>query len=189
MPLRPLTEEDRSLVRTWRNAPQVRLSMYSTHEITEAEHLAWFARMKNDPLSRWFIHEDVIGTPDGVVYFTQYKPENRSAFWGFYLGTGVARGIGTKLGLDALDQAFSLMNIHKLNAEVIATNERSLHFHNKLGFQQEGCFRDFHFDGKNYVDVLRFGILDKEWAIHRSEVIRKISEREGTAQQIDKSVE
>ena len=149
--------------------------MYSKHEIGEAEHRAWFAQMQHDQKSRWYIHEDDQGTPDGVVYFTQYLPENRSSFWGFYAAPDAPPGTGTKLGIDALDEAFHGLRLHKLNAEALASNQRSLRFHEKLGFQQEGLFREFHFDGERYVDVVRLGLLASEWPEKRAKILQHIA--------------
>jgi methionyl-tRNA formyltransferase len=176
MPLRPLTEQDLSLVRAWRNAPEVRRNMYTAHEISAAEHQAWFSRLKDDATSRWFIHEDAVGKPDGVVYFTHLQPSIVSAFWGFYAAPGALQGTGTRLGLDALDTAFEVLGLHKLNAEAIASNEASLRFQKKLGFREEGQFRDHHFNGQRYVDVVRLGILASEWAGKRREIQAQIAD-------------
>lgn len=170
MPLNKLAETDLPLVLAWRNTPEVRQHMYSAHEISEAEHRAWFARMKHDPQVRWYIHQDEYCNLDGVVYFTQYQPENHSSFWGFYAAPEAPRGTGTKLGLDALDEAFNVLSLHKLNAEVLSSNERSLRFHEKMGFHREGIFRDDHFNGEYYVDVVRLGIVKSEWVEKRPEI-------------------
>jgi UDP-4-amino-4,6-dideoxy-N-acetyl-beta-L-altrosamine N-acetyltransferase len=170
MPLRQLVEADLPLVLGWRNAPSVRQNMYSKHEITAAEHRAWFARLKEDTQSLWFVHEDLAGQPDGVAYFTQIQLGKGSAFWGFYASPNAAPGTGTVLGIDSLDKAFVDLKLHKLNAEALVRNTASLRFQKKLGFQQEGLFRDFHFDGEHYVDVVRLGILATEWAAKREEI-------------------
>ncbi|MFP4495817.1 MAG: hypothetical protein ACLFN3_07835 [Halochromatium sp.] len=44
MALKPLTDTDLELILPWRNAPAVRRAMYSHHEISLAEHRAWFAQ-------------------------------------------------------------------------------------------------------------------------------------------------
>lgn len=163
MHIRKLTEVDLPLVLSWRNAPEVRKYMYSSKEISEAEHRAWFSVMNSDPQARWYLHQDENDKPDGVVYFTQYRPDNSSSFWGFYVAPNAPAGTGTKLGLDALNEAFHVLGLHKLNAEVLKTNQPSLRFHEKLGFSCEGIFRDYHFNGKHFVDVVRFGILKTEW--------------------------
>jgi UDP-4-amino-4,6-dideoxy-N-acetyl-beta-L-altrosamine N-acetyltransferase len=160
---------------TWRNAPEVRLNMFTKHEITAAEHKAWFARLKDDATASWFIHEDATGQSDGVVYFTQLRSSSRNAFWGFYVAPNALPGTGTRLGLDALDHAFTVLRLHKLNAEAIASNVASLRFQEKIGFKEEGQFRDFHFDGKNYVNVVRLGILTTEWRVKRDEIQARIA--------------
>lgn len=171
MPLRSINETDLPMVRRWRNAPEVRRWMFTRHEISEAEHRAWFARISADSLVRWLIHENLAGRPDGVVGFTQIDTASRKAFWGFYAAPDAPRGTGTCIGLEALDHAFTELGLHKLNAEVIAGNQVSVNFHRKLGFQQEGYFRAEHFDGAQYVDVVRFGILAVEWQVKREAIL------------------
>jgi UDP-4-amino-4,6-dideoxy-N-acetyl-beta-L-altrosamine N-acetyltransferase len=175
MPLRQITEDDLPLVRTWRNAPAVRRNMYTKHEITETEHRAWFSRLKDDAQSRWLIHENSEGRANGVVYFTQIQPSNRSAFWGFYAADTAPPGTGTRMEFDALDKAFLELGLHKLNCEVLVSNRQVVNLHMKFGFIEEGIFRDFHFDGKNYVNVVRLGILATEWASKREEIQTRIT--------------
>jgi UDP-4-amino-4,6-dideoxy-N-acetyl-beta-L-altrosamine N-acetyltransferase len=176
MALRLLAEVDLLPVLSWRNAPEVRQQMYSSHEIGEKEHRAWFQRMQTDDGVRWYIHESAEGVPDGVAYFTQYSQIKRSAFWGFYMSPEAKPGMGTSLGIDALEEAFSVLNLHKLNAEVLASNLRSHRFHEKLGFRKEGVFRDFHFDGIRYSDVVRYGMIASEWLQMRREVMKAYME-------------
>lgn len=174
MPLRSLTEDDLPRILVWRNAPAVRLNSFTSREISEAEHRKWFASMTHDPTSRWYVYESNEGVPSGVVALNDYRPANRSSFWGFYTAPDAEPGTGTRLGIAALDEAFDALGLHKLNAEVLARNERSLRFHQKLGFSREGLFRESHFDGQRYVDVVRFGILDVEWHRRRSGLAQAI---------------
>jgi len=185
MPLRKLTEDDLPLILIWRNAQGVRENMYSTQEISAADHRAWFSRMKHDLQARWYLHQGENDKPDGVVYFTQYRPENHSSFWGFYAAPDAPAGTGTKLGLDALNEAFYVLGLHKLNAEVLTTNERSLRFHEKMGFCVEGRFRDYHFNGEYFIDVIRLGILESEWSENRP----KVESRMAKFNTIDKAMD
>lgn len=175
MPLRPLAESDLLTMLEWRNAPSVRENMYTKHEISEAEHRNWFARQKNDEHSRWYIYEDEMSKPQGVVYFTQYQLEQRNSFWGFYAGQNAKPGLGACMELDALDHAFTSLGLHKLNCEVIATNNKVVNLHKKFGFKEEGVFRDVHFNGKEFIDVIRLGILSSEWLNKRAEIIGRIA--------------
>lgn len=180
MSLRKITREDLPTIREWRNSPQIRQHMYSSHKITEEEHYAWFDRLEQDAESRWYIHTSDENIADGVVYFTQLKPSNKSSFWGFYASPEAPLGTGSKIALDALDFVFSELKLHKLNAEVISSNKDSLRFHEKLGFKQEGLFRDYHFDGSSFFDVVRFGIISTEWQKKRTEIKLRIASYEAS---------
>lgn len=169
MPLRSLEMQDLPLVRAWRNQPRVRLSMYSQHLISETEHREWFLKLQQDPSSFWYIYESENLKPEGVVYFTRHDVTHRNAFWGFYTGDEAPKGTGRIMGLCALEKAFTDLNLHKLNADVLATNSVSLKYHKRMGFQLEGRLRETYLDDQSYLDVIRFGILKSEWlALHKS---------------------
>ena len=174
MPLRPIAERDLAMVRNWRNHPFVRLSMFSNQLIEESEHLEWFERESVNPEVRWLVHEDDTGKPDGAVYFTEYRPHQDMAFWGFYRDPKATGGSGTRLGMDGLDHAFDQLKLRKLNAEVLASNLRSIRLHERLGFQREGVFRDGHLADSGPVDVIRYGILESEWREQRPWVLARL---------------
>jgi len=175
MPLRPLTEKDLPLVRAWRNTPAVRRNMYSQHEITEVEHQEWFARLKDDNQSLWFIHEDAAGEGDGLLYFTRLQTGNNSTFMGFYAAPNAVPATGTRIEFEALERSFSCLGLHKVNCEVLTSNDQAVNLHKNCGFKEEGLFRDFHFDGQRYCDVVRLGIFAAEWAAKREEIQIRIS--------------
>ena len=73
------------------------------------------------------------------------------------------QGYGTEAAGLALAFAFDELNLHRVQATVFSTNERSIALFEKLGFQREGVFREFlHRDGDRY-DMLLYGLLDREW--------------------------
>ena len=53
--LQLLHADDLATVRTWRNHPDVRRHMFSTHAISEAEHQQWYERQQADPLRRLWL--------------------------------------------------------------------------------------------------------------------------------------
>jgi RimJ/RimL family protein N-acetyltransferase len=85
------------------------------------------------------------------------------AEWGFYVAPYALKGTGRQLGHAALSYAFNQVKFHKVNGQALAYNERSIHFHKSLGFEQEGILRDQHFDGECYHNVICFGMLFPEW--------------------------
>ena len=159
--LRPMMEADLERVLAWRNDPEVRRFMYTSHEITPEEHRRWFERVNSQPGVNLLIYE-AAGTPQGFmnIHMTQCP---RVADWGFYLAPEAPRGSGMALGEAALDYAFTQLNFHKVCGQALGFNERSIRFHEKLGFRREGVLREQHYDGRVYQDVICFGILATEW--------------------------
>lgn len=175
MPLVPLLEDDLEMMLAWRNAPVVRQNMYTSHIISIEEHRAWYEKIRERDDSRWFVYEEKNGEPSGIVYFTDLNKVTRNGFWGFYAAVNAQIGIGTRMEYDALQYAFKKLNLHKLNCEILASNTKVIRLHDKFGFSIEGRFRDFHFDGKEYVDVVRMGILHNEWDARRPEILSRMS--------------
>lgn len=159
--LRPMHEADIVLVLNWRNHPEVRRFMYTQHEISEIEHRRWFAQASTDE-RRWLMVYEENDCPVG--YANIFKGSASSvADWGFYIGPGAAPGVGTRLGRAVLRFSFGDLNLHKLCGEVLGHNEKSMRFHERLGFVKEGVLREQHFDGTAYNDVVRYGLLKTEW--------------------------
>jgi RimJ/RimL family protein N-acetyltransferase len=85
----------------------------------------------------------------------------------FELGYWVAptewgKGIATEAAYAVCREAFRTLRLHRAHANVYAFNPRSAHVLRKLGFRLEGRAREHHRDGRVWVDVLRFGLLEKE---------------------------
>lgn len=164
--IRPMVREDLERVLGWRNHPEVRRYMYTRHEISLDEHTRWFERASVDPARHLLIFE-CGDLPLGYVQFHR-STQGVIADWGFYVAPDAPGGTGRRLGECALEHAFGALKLHKVCGEALAFNERSIHFHLRLGFQQEGRLREQHFDGQKYHDVVCFGLLAAEWpAPHR----------------------
>ncbi len=86
---------------------------------------------------------------------------------GLAIGLGSAeqrgQGFGTEAGALALRFAFQELNLHRITVTVFRYNTASLRMVEKLGFVQEGVFREFlERDGQRH-DMLLFGLLRPEW--------------------------
>ncbi|MEL5989442.1 UDP-4-amino-4,6-dideoxy-N-acetyl-beta-L-altrosamine N-acetyltransferase [Kurthia gibsonii] len=160
--LEDLSESTKTTVLKWRNQHHIRSMMFNQNKITVREHEQWFENLKNNQnqIVKVFYYDEI---PMGVVTFTKIK--NTLLYeWGFYIGNIEApKGLGTLLGVCALDYYFTSMNKHKLVGEVLAYNQKSIAFHKKLGFQQEGILRQHYSVNEKLHDVHLFGILKEEW--------------------------
>lgn len=159
--VRRMREDDLENVLRWRNHPEIRRWMYHSHEISPAEHHAWYARAVRDQRRHLLIVEDA-GAPLGFVQFAETGDEG-VADWGFYAFPGAPRGSGAKLGTAALEYAFKQLGLRKVRGEAIACNERSAAFHRKLGFADEGVRQKRSTDGASRQDVLCFGLEASDW--------------------------
>lgn len=159
--IRPMVRADLERVLAWRNHPDVRRYMYTQHEITLDEHQCWFERTLPDPKKHLLIFEEN-HQPLGFVNFNE-AGQGGIVDWGFYAAPDAPKGSGRQLGRAALNHAFSQLKFHKVCGQALAYNQRSIQFHQSLGFEQEGILRDQHFDGERYHHVICFGLLSHEW--------------------------
>mgnify|MGYP001043213221 CR=1 FL=1 len=168
--IRDVREGDLSQMLEWRNAPKVRENMYSQHEITLTEHLAWWEKIKLSQTDRYFIFE-LNSKPLGVVAFNDIDVLNNTAFWAFYSSPEAPRGTGSRMETLALEYCFSFLGLHKLCCEVLEFNKAVVRLHKKFGFVEEGFFRDQRRIGSQYVGVYRLAIVSSQWAALRSRFI------------------
>lgn len=176
--LRAIDSSELELILSWRNAPNVRQNMYTRHEISLSEHLAWWGRTRDRSDQRYFMCE-VQGTPLGVVAFTQIDIGNENSSWAFYASPEAPKGTGSKMEYLALEYAFKDMGLHKLFCEVLAFNAPVIKLHQKFGFKIEGVLREQHSVDNSFVDVYRLGILAPEWDSQRESIRQKILKLSG----------
>lgn len=159
--IRPMVSADLERVFAWRNHPDVRRFMHTQHEITMDEHQRWFERAMLDTKKHLLIYEHNL-QPLGFVSISE-TGRGGIVDWGFYAAPTAPNGTGRQLGRTALNHAFTQLMVHKVCGQALAYNERSIHFHQSLDFQQEGILRDQHFDGQRYHHTNCFGLLSHEW--------------------------
>ena len=162
--LRRFCDDDLEPVRLWRNSPEISSSMYGAHTITEAEHRTWFTSLKVDNTkSYWIIESD--GRAVGVSYIYDIDSKNRHASWGFYIVDDRSRrtGAGYYVEVFMLHFAFEHLKLNKLSCEVLAKNNAVWRLHEKIGFRREGLFLSHISKAGKYHDVVRLGLLQREW--------------------------
>lgn len=161
--LRELRQEDLELVLEWRNSDRIRAIMFTDQTISREDHYAWFDRLQQNPSASVRLFE-AFSQPAGLMNITVRDSANGVAYWGFYLGRAdLPKGTGTEMGLLALRFAFEKLNVRKLCGEVIAMNEASLRFHDKLGFVQEGRLRKHVKKNGRFEDVVLYAMLQEDY--------------------------
>lgn len=159
--LRTMTTYDLPAVMKWRNHENIRLMMFSPKIITAEEHKNWYEKVSTNDRRHLFIFENN-GRASGFVQLTVDKP-SQNAEWGFYTDPEAPKGTGKRMAEMVLEHCFNVLALHKINAQVLSFNHRSLRYHQQHAFLQEGTLREQHFDGQNYHDIACFGLLKKDW--------------------------
>ena len=168
--IRPILVEDLDLVLTWRNSDHVRPHMYTDHLITSDEHRNWFRRLQESDSDIFLIFE-IQKIPLGIVQFNRIDKINGISTWGFYLGElNIPPGTGTVMGVLGIEHAFLNLDLRKVYGEVLAFNKASIRYHQKLGFIEEGRFREHIFKNNKYNDLVVFGLLRSEWSNYRKKL-------------------
>lgn len=161
--LRTMDEQDLQPVLFWRNHPEVRRYMFNSGEISWDEHVAWFATASRNPRKHLLVFEQS-GEPRGYACLNELAIG--VADWSFHAAPKAPKGTGTRMLRAVLDYAFNQQRLHKIYAEVLQENTRSLALHRRLGFKEEGFLREQHPTVAGYQSIYCFGLLRAEWAEH-----------------------
>ena len=157
--IRPMIAADLERVLAWRNHPDIARCMRQPEPISPQAHADWFARCQELD-SRHLLIFETNAVPSG---FVQLSIEQDIADWGFYTAPNAPRGTGRGLGRAALDHAFGPLGLAKVCGQVLATNPRSMRFHEALGFHREGVLRAQQNTPAGRVDLVCYGLLTSEW--------------------------
>jgi len=173
-------------VRFWRNKPRIRKNMISTAEISASDQLRWFEELQKDKQRQYFVfYQDL--RPAGMLYFTDISETECS--WGCYLGEdAVWPGSGLLLEVAALDFAFNILRVERLNAEVFEFNIPAIKMHQLFEYSHQDTQADQHYRDGVSCPLLKYFYLRKDWLEKREIVLEKLPKqlREATKQLIFK---
>lgn len=169
--LREYKIEDLQPIRKWVNDNEIvqylsNIFIYP-HSKNETEKFLNFMFEGNSEMRGFVIaHRD---TEDYIGQIDLIKIDlfNRIGTLGVVIGTkeNLGKGYGTEaIGL-MQEFAFNKLNLHRLQLDVRAFNNRAIASYKKCGFIEEGRTReDFYVKGV-YEDTVHMGILKREWEL------------------------
>jgi RimJ/RimL family protein N-acetyltransferase len=73
-----------------------------------------------------------------------------------------SQGYGTEVGMLMLQMSFEQLGVHRIEALVESSNERSLGLVRKAGFTREGLLRERILD-EDWIDTEVWSLLEREW--------------------------
>jgi len=83
---------------------------------------------------------------------------------GYALGIGYrGQGYATEAAHGLVSYAFASLNLHRIHADADSGNPASWNVMERLGMKREGQLREASFRNGQWLDLLIYGILSKEW--------------------------
>lgn len=168
--LTSLDVERQMALRDIRNEEGVRKWMYTDHLIGVNEHLAWLAGLRQDDCQHVFAILSDSGTPLGVVSISSIDFKNRKADWAYYLTKAARGGLGAAIEYAFLNFVFDILELEKLNCEVISGNDAVVKMHKKFLFSEEGLKKSNVIKSGFRTDVFLLGLQKNEWRNGRASV-------------------
>jgi len=123
------------------------------------EHLTTMHTNPNVRLFGIFLPDATI--PIGEAAFQGIDWKNRSALYSILIGDPEfrGRGLGTEATMLMVSYGFDDLNLHRIEALVLAGNGAAIRCLHKVGFVQEGIKREAIWKDGKWHDVILFGKL------------------------------
>lgn len=101
----------------------------------------------------------------GDVQIGGIDRNNRNAYIRIAIDSSTfqGKGYGSEALLLMLDYGFGILNLHRIELNVFAFNERAIHTYEKLGFQHEGVQRQALYYNHEYHDSILMAMLAEEY--------------------------
>jgi RimJ/RimL family protein N-acetyltransferase len=161
--LHPIEDEDHEFLQYGQNHPDVRGPLGAT-TIRSSDGIA--DQVADDDY-RFLVCRDAADDdpePVGSVGLPWVFDDRQGAFLMYWIAPDhQGNGYVTEATSLLLDYAFAECGFHKISAYVLATNDASAAVLETLGFAREGTLRREVFDGGEWVDEHRYGLLADEW--------------------------
>jgi len=129
-----LNENDKALVLSMRNHPEIKKWMHSQDSIPDVAHCEFIERLESQADRRYFLvkqKNNIIGS----INFSEINLYNSVEF-GIYTNPFLQlKGAGRMLESAASQYAFIELGVKKIKLEVYSDNERAVYFYNKCGFE------------------------------------------------------
>lgn len=165
--LRALELSDMPRLRDWYNDSEIVDGLGDVRFPTSTrQQEEWFARTQNDESTVRLAVTDETGECIGLTGFWNIHWRDRRAEHAVLIGDAGARGKG--YGKEAIAAcaryAFAEMDLYRLDATILASNEASAAVYHSCGFQTEGRLRGHAIRGGERVDRLVLGLLHTDYA-------------------------
>jgi ribosomal-protein-alanine N-acetyltransferase len=121
---------------------------------------------KNSGTIRFFLFKN--DEPDKIIGTVSISSIIRSAFHAGYIGYALSEneqgsGYMTEALNSVINFAFSELNLHRLMANCMASNDKSLKLLSNIGFEVEGKAKKYLLINGNWEDHVLTSLVNKNW--------------------------
>lgn len=158
--LRPISKADTSFILKIRNDISIANNFFSDPPLYDFKHEEWLKNLKN---SLYFVIY-YMDNKCGLINISNIDYKNQKAEYGIVLKDECSgKGIAYNASILLIKYVFLNLNIRKIYLEVFSDNIKAIKLYKKLGFKEEGIFKNEIFKNGKYKDVIRMAIFKKEW--------------------------
>lgn len=165
--LRAREPEDEDAVYRWMSDPDVvlfNIVRYPRSRAAVRERIAAGAEISYNH-ARFAVVTKADNTLIGDIAIHVEEPESRCGWIAMTIGDPQYRSSG--YGTDSLRTlcrfGFEMMNLNRIELEVLGENERAIRAYKRVGFQVEGCRRRAVYTHGRYIDLVVMGLLREEF--------------------------
>lgn len=160
--LRDFTIDDVPKKVEWINNPQNNTFLHYNIPLSITETEKWF--LKKDHATRIDCVIEYGNIPVGLIGLLNIDTTNQKAE--FYISMGEPgfkrRGIATQACTSMVQYAFQSLKLHKVYLNADAKNVAARRLYEKVGFHQEGYFKDELIADGKMLDRVRYAILNSD---------------------------
>lgn len=164
--LRPLVIGDWKTTLKWRNDLSIKkMAMMHPFPVTDSNEKKWYEDLltsKNDK-TVFFAVENKKKEVVGFVSLNNINRINRNCYLSIVIGDEKNQGKG--YGKDAVETivkyAFGILNLKKVNLEVLKINDKAISLYKSLNFVEEGRLKEHFYFGGKYNDVIIMSCFNK----------------------------
>jgi len=161
----PDKEKDLEKFLKWVNDPEVRQFVTVFMPYTKKQEEEWFDKKRENEVVLTVETKD--GQVIGVIGLHDIKYHHRTATTGTLIGDkeSQGKGFGTDAKMVLLNYAFNTLNLRKINSRAFATNQRSINYSKKCGYEVEGILKDEVFVDGKYISVVCLAVFRKNFKV------------------------
>ena len=149
---------DPEVMRYWSSPPLD--SAQAAGNLLDKIHLGFSDRR----LFQWGFADSNAGTVIGTCTLLHFEPAHRRCEIGFALARNRwGRGEASRAVAAVVEYAFSVLDLHRIEADVDPRNSRSLRLLERLGFKREGLLRERYQVNGELQDSAILGLLRSDW--------------------------